>query len=89
MPLDQQYMLRAGARRAQAEDVNDVVWLSKTMLGGNTLGPLFDSIRLDFDGGSALATDQVVVVRVWRAGAEQTFAVLLQRIRVPGPGKVS
>ena len=87
-PLDQRYMLRARARRAQAEDINDVVRLSEAMLSGNVFGPLFYGIRLDFNGCSALTADQVVVVRVWGAGAEQALAVLLQRVGVTGSGKI-
>ena len=87
-PLDQRYMLRARARRAQAEDVNDVMRLSETVLSGNVFGPLFYGIRLDFDGCSAFAANQVVMVRVGRAGAEQAFTILLQGVGVTGSGKV-
>lgn len=88
-PLDQRYMLRARARWAQPEDVHDVMRLGKAMLCGHILSPLFHRIRLDFDGCSALATNEVVVVRVGRAGPKKAFAVLLKRVSITGPGKVS
>jgi hypothetical protein len=50
-------MLRARARRAQAEDVHDVVRLGKTMLGRNVFCPLLDGIRLNLDGCAALAAN--------------------------------
>ena len=87
-PLDQRYMLRARARRAQPEDVDDVMRLGETMLGGNVFCPLLDGIRLDFDGCAALAANQVMVVRVRRAGSKQALPVLLQGVGVAGSGKV-
>jgi hypothetical protein len=81
-------MLRARARRAQPEDIHDVVRLGETMLGGNVFCPLFDGIRLDFDCCAALTANQMVVVRVRRAGTKQALPVLLQGVGVTSSGKV-
>lgn len=89
IPLDQRYMLRARARSAQAEDVNNVVRFSKAVFCSHTFGPLFNGIRFDFHGCSAFAADQMVVVRVWRAGPKQALAVLLQRVGVARSGEVA
>jgi hypothetical protein len=51
IPLDQRSMLRARARWAQAEDINDVVRLREAVLGGDILRPLCCGTRLNFDGG--------------------------------------
>tara|TARA_R110000868_G_scaffold190687_2_gene434531 strand:- start:5 stop:340 length:336 start_codon:yes stop_codon:yes gene_type:complete len=81
-------MLRARARWAQAEDVNNVVWLRETVLCGNIFCPLLHLIRLNFDGRAALTTDQMVMVRVRRARAKQALAILLQRISVTSSSEV-
>jgi hypothetical protein len=78
IPLDQRSMLRARARWAQAEDINDVVRLREGVLGGDILRPLCCGTRLNFDGRATLSTDQMVVMRIWRARMEQAFAILLK-----------
>jgi len=61
-------MLRARAGRAQPENVNNVVRLGKAVFSRDILGPLFDGIRLDFDGCSAVTANQMVMMRVGSAG---------------------
>jgi len=81
-------MLRARARRAQPEDINDVMWLRKSVLAGNVFGPLLDGIRLDFDRRAALAANQMVMMGIGRARAEQTLTILLQRVRIARAGQI-
>src|SRR6187431_2194863 len=62
---------RLRTRRAQPEDVDDVLCLAEAVLGCGLSGPLLDIGRLDLDGQSARATDQVVVVTDGLAGPVQ------------------
>lgn len=52
------------------------------------VGPSFNALGLDFDRGSALAADQVVVMRR-RAGSKQGLAARgLQAVGLAGLGKI-
>ncbi len=69
------------ARRAQAEDVDDVLGLGEAVASRRSPRPLLDVGRLDLDGQSARAADQVVVVARARARAVERFALgALQRV---------
>jgi hypothetical protein len=70
----------AGAVLAKTENVNDVIRLRETVLGGNLASPLFDSIRLDLDRKTTIATNQVMVMSARGARTVEALALLLQRV---------
>ena len=50
--------------RAQSEDLESVRYIDEAVLSGNGLGPLLNFGAFDLDCGSAITTDQVVVMGV-------------------------
>lgn len=65
----------SGAVRADAEHLDGVRDVGESVSGGDVLSPRFDSGRLQFDGGAAAATHQVMVMML-AATAVDRFPVV-------------
>lgn len=64
------------AVRARSDDLHGVGDVEKAVLIARLCGPTFDLGPLDFDGRTAVSTDEVVVVLVTGTATVASFAII-------------
>jgi hypothetical protein len=75
-------------RRADPKNLYRMAGFGESVLGRDSICPVFDASGVDFNGSTAVAADQVVVVP-GRTGAIDQFAIVrVENIGIAGQSEV-